>query len=101
MTQPQPHQQFDDNNLPTEELIAKRQKEYGGFDKNSKLTQELMRTWKAACEEAGVFFNDAQEEGMHMIFHKISRFTFGIRETRRRHTADICGYAQLVHEATE
>ena len=84
----------------TAELIAARQKEYGGFKNNSKLTQDLYNLWLDALLDAGRIVNDAQKEGMHMLFHKISRFTFGIPETARKHTEDMCGYCELFHEHT-
>ena len=91
---------YADDELSVEELIDKRQKEYGGYDKNSELTQALMNVWQDACIDAGAEFNAAQKEGIHMVFHKLSRMTFGAIETRRKHTHDFAGYAKLTHQYT-
>ena len=84
----------------TEELIAARQHEYGGYHNNAELTEVLIEAWEEAVAKSGNSYNRQQKQAMRMIFHKVARFTFGIPKSHRKHTEDVCGYAKLLHDHT-
>ena len=87
--------------VDTTELLAERQEQYGGFDKNAEMAQELNDCFLANAEGVGYIFTAAQKEAMHMMFHKIARYTLGNEKARMQSVEDICGYAELLKRHTK
>lgn len=80
-----------------EETIKQREKIYGKFENNAKISQKL----KTTIREGNSYhqLNLQQREALDMIFHKISRLISGdilYKDTLH----DIVGYAKLL-ENTE
>ena len=87
--------------VDTDTLLAERQEQYGGFDRNAEMTQELYDCLLANAKGTGRILSSAQKEAFHMIFHKISRYVLGTEKARMQSVEDICGYAELLKRHTE
>lgn len=79
-------------------LIKKRAKNYGRFDTEATLIQQLYNSiLYHAAEVSGVALDPVHCEALHMICHKIGRITNGSPD-HRDSWRDIAGYATMVSE---
>lgn len=79
-----------------EKTLADRQKTHGDFNTHSKISQALKGVVLAHATKT----NDAQDEALEMICHKIARILNGDPNVHD-HWHDIAGYATLVAKELE
>lgn len=75
--------------------LEERHNTHGDFHDNARLAQAMLST--ARSSQNWQKLSDAQKEGLHMIFHKISRALSG-DNNNPDHWHDIAGYATLIEK---
>jgi len=80
------------------ETLNERGNRYGDFDKHADITQSIKAIFRddsETCETNWHHLNNAQQEALEMIAHKIGRILNG-DPNYKDSWIDIAGYAQLV-----